>query len=100
MRPVPPPFFLRARLRSGGCFRQAWFSQVASMVTRWTQALVHEKEHFEMAAWAPARKQLYVDDPAIVSWGSPDSRAVSFSLIILFWLVLGDSTFVEQRRGV
>ena len=59
------------------------------MITRWTQALVHQKEHHATATWAPGRAQLYVDDPAIVSWGPPESRATSFSLIILFWLVLG-----------
>ena len=59
------------------------------MVTRWAQALVHETQHLETDAWAPGRAQLYVDDPAITSWGSPDARATTFSLIILWWLVLG-----------
>ena len=59
------------------------------MVARWTQAMVHHSAWSSGAAWAPGRKQLYVDDPTVVTWGSTARRATSFSLVVLLWLVLG-----------
>ena len=43
----------------------------------------------EQEVWAPGRLQLYVDDPALVAWGTAAQRALSFSLAVLLWLVLG-----------
>ena len=48
-----------------------------------------ESECSPSAEWAPGRLQLYVDDPAITSWGERYRRAVTFSMVVLFWLVLG-----------
>ena len=59
------------------------------MVARWTQGLVHEASWEPPAAWAPSRLQLYVDDPALVAWGSAAQRAMSFALALLLWMVLG-----------
>ena len=59
------------------------------MMMRWTQGLIHESQHRAGDSWAPGRGQLYVDDPAIVAWGAPETRGISFSLAILWWLVLG-----------
>ena len=39
--------------------------------------------------WAPARLQLYVDDPTAVAQGHRSNRYTTFSLLILWWLVLG-----------
>ena len=46
---------------------------------RWTPGL----------EWAPARLQLFVDDPATVAWGRRQQRRTTFGLLVLFWLVLG-----------
>ena len=59
------------------------------MVARWTQALVHELSWTSLARWAPGRLQLYVDDPALVAWGTLGQRSLSFSLVVLWWMVLG-----------
>ena len=59
------------------------------MVARWTQALLPEGRWAPALPWAPGRLQLYVDDPALVAWGSAAQRALSFSLAVLWWLVLG-----------
>ena len=64
-------------------------TKVASMVARFTQAMIHESAWSPSAAWAPGRKQLYVDDPAVVAWGSAEQRATTFSLVVLLWLALG-----------
>ena len=59
------------------------------MVARWTQGLVHERSWAPQARWAPGRLQLYVDGPALVAWGSLGQRSLSFSLVVLWWMVLG-----------
>ena len=59
------------------------------MVARWTQALMAEQSWAPGDRWAPGRHQLYVDDPTVCCWGSPRCRATTFSLVVLFWLVLG-----------
>ena len=97
MRPIPP--VLCVRLRFGGGSRRVWSSQVASMVTRWTQALVHEKEHCETAARAPARAQLYVDGPATVSWRVAGIARHQLLPHYPLLVSVGDSTFVEQGCG-
>ena len=67
------------------------------MVTRWSQGMTHESQHQASEDWAPTRGQLYVDDPAIVAWGSPTQRSTSFTLTILLWLVLGVS--LSWKKG-
>ena len=62
---------------------------MASLVARWSQALAAEGSWAASDRWAPARLQLYVDDPTAVAWGSPEQRATTFSLIVVLWLVLG-----------
>ena len=59
------------------------------MVARWTQALMWEGSSTASDRWAPGRLQVYVDDPSLVAWGPSDRRAVTFSLVTLWWLVLG-----------
>ena len=71
------------------CLVCAFASQVASMVARWTQALVAESSWAPGEAWAPGRMQVYVDDPTLCCWGESQTRAVSFTLVVLLWLVLG-----------
>ena len=58
------------------------------MVARWAQAMIHHTAWTSDAAWAPGRKQLYVDDPTVVTWGSTARRATSFSLVVLLWLTV------------
>ena len=58
-------------------------------MARWSQAMVAASAWTSAEPWAPARLQLYVDDPAIVAWGTPQRRATTFGLMVLWWLVLG-----------
>ena len=58
-------------------------------MARWSQAMVAEPATHHDSPWAPARLQLYVDDPSVVAWGSRARRALTFSLLVLLWLVLG-----------
>ena len=62
---------------------------MAPFIARWSQALILEDVHMPADTWAPGRMQLYVDDPTIVAWGTRRQRAVSFSMLVLWWLVLG-----------
>ena len=62
---------------------------MSTLAIRWTQALVTEELWVPASAWAPARIQLFVDDPATVAWGRRKQRRKSFGLVVLFWLVLG-----------
>ena len=62
---------------------------MATLVTRWSQAAIPEASWTPDEPWAPARLQLFVDDPAAVAWGERLQRKTTFALLVLFWLVLG-----------
>merc|ERR1712051_664730 len=63
------------------------YSRVVGFLARASQALLAAADVDRTLA--PARAQVYVDDPAVTAQGSRERMVKSFDLLLLLWLVLG-----------